>query len=54
MKNPVKRVASYLKAKRHSIYDFLQKNGFFDEMIRGIVKVFFFIIILYLFKQVVW
>jgi len=54
MKHPVKRIASYLKTKEHSIYNFLQKNGFFDELVRGIVKMFFFIIILYFFKQVVW
>ena len=54
MKNLLRRIASYLKAKKHSIYNFLQKNGFFDEMVRGIVKLFFFIIILYFFKQVVW
>jgi hypothetical protein len=54
MEHPVKRIASYLKTKKHSIYKFLQKNGFFDEMVRGIVKIFFFIIILYFFKQVVW
>ncbi len=54
MKHPVKRIASYLKTKKYSIYNFLQKNGFFDEIVRGIVKIFFFIIILYFFKQVVW
>lgn len=54
MKHPVKRITSYLKTKKHSIYDFLQQNGFFDEIIRGIIKLFFFIIILYFFKQVVW
>lgn len=54
MKHPVKRIASYLKTKKHSMYNFLQKNGFFDEMVRGIVKMFFFVIILYFFKQVVW
>ena len=54
MKHPVKRIASYLKTKKHFIYNFLQKNGFFDEIVRGIVKLFFFIIILYFFKQVVW
>lgn len=54
MKYPVKRIASYLKTKKHSVYKFLQKNGFFDEIVRGIVKLFFFTIIFCFFKQVVW
>lgn len=54
MKHSEKRINSCSKAKKHSVYKFLQKNGFFDEMIRGIVKLLFFIIIFYFFKQVVW
>ena len=41
MKNLLRRIASYLRAKKHFIYKFLKKNGFFDEIVRGVVKVIF-------------
>ena len=50
MKNLLRRIASYLRAKKHFIYKFLKKNGFFDEIVRGVVL----IVILCFFKQVVW
>lgn len=54
MKNFWSRVLIFLSKVSRSAYDFLDKNGFFDEIVRGIVKLIFFIIILYCFKQVVW
>lgn len=48
------RILIFLRQKIHSAYIFLQQNGFFDEMVRGLVKVVYFIIILNCFKQVVW
>lgn len=54
MKNSVKRFILLLSKKAHIIYTFLKENGFFDEMMRGIVKLFFFIIVLFCFKQAVW
>ena len=41
MKNLLRRIATYLRAKKHFIYKFLKKNGFFDEIVRGVVKVIF-------------
>ena len=54
MRNFLRRVAMFLRQKSHSVYEFLKQNGFFDEMVRGIVKLIFFIIFLYCFKQAVW
>lgn len=48
------RICVSLRQRKHSIYEFLVKNGFFDEIVRGTVKLVFFIVILYCFKQVVW
>ncbi len=54
MRNVLSRITIFLRQRNHSIYEFLKQNGFFDEIVRGIVKLVFFIIILYCFKQVVW
>ena len=54
MRNIMRRVIMFLYQKKHSVYEFLKQYGFFDEMVRGVVKLMFFIIILYCFKQVVW
>ncbi len=54
MKCLIRRFISFMSKKGHSVYKFLEQNGFFDEIIRGIVKLIFFVIILYYFKQVVW
>ncbi len=48
------RATILLHQRTHSIYKFLKENGFFEEIVRGIVKFIFFVIILYCFKQVVW
>lgn len=48
------RIAISLRQRANSVYDFLKQNGFFDEMVRGIVKLVFFTIVLYCFKQTVW
>ncbi len=50
----LRKVSVFLRKGMHSIYEFLKKNGFFDEMVRGTVKLLFFIVVLYCFKQVVW
>ena len=54
MKNVMIRILIFLKQRIHSFYEFLERHGFFDEMVRGAVKLIFFIVILYCFKQVVW
>lgn len=54
MRNIMRRVIMFLHQKKPSVYEFLKQNGFFDEMVRGVVKLIFFIIILYCFKQVAW
>ncbi len=54
MKKFFRSVAIFLHQRKHSVYIFLKQNGFFDEMVRGIVKLIFLIIIFYYFKQVVW
>ena len=54
MSHLVNQIISFLSKKKHSIYMFLKQNGFFDEMVRGIVKLFFFIVVFYCFKEVAW
>ncbi len=54
MKSFWSRILIFLSKGKHAAYEFLKQNGFFDEMVRGIVKLFFFIIVLCWFKQVVW
>ena len=54
MRNFLRRIAILLRQKANSVYEFLKQNGFFDEIVRGIVKLVFFIIVLYCFKQTVW
>lgn len=54
MRELLRRLSLFLQQRKHSVYDFLVKNGFFDEMVRGIVKLVFFIIVLHCFKQVIW
>ena len=54
MKDVLRRVLTFLRQRIHLLYEFLMQNGFFDEMVRGIVKLVFFIIVLYCFKQAVW
>ena len=54
MRNFLRRIAILLRQKANSVYEFLKQNGFFDEIVRGIVKLVFFIIVLYCFKQAVW
>lgn len=50
----LRRVSIFLRQRGNSVYEFLKQNGFFDELVRGIIKLVFFIIIFYFFKQVVW
>lgn len=54
MGNFLRRIIMLLRHIANSVYVFLKQNGFFDEMVRGIVKLVFFIIIFYYFKQAVW
>ena len=54
MRNFLRRISISLHQRRHSVYEFLKQNGFFDEIVRGIVKLVFFIIVFYCFKQAVW
>ncbi len=54
MRNFLCRIAILLRRKLNSVYEFLKQNGFFDEMVRGVVKLVFFIIVLYCFKQAIW
>lgn len=54
MKKIFSRITIFLQQRKHSIYDFLEKHGFFDEVVRGTVKLIFFIVVLYFFKQAVW
>lgn len=54
MKDVLSRVLTFLRQRIHLLYEFLMQNGFFDEMVRGIVKLVFFIVVLYCFKQTVW
>lgn len=54
MRNFLHRITILLRQRSSFVYDFLEQNGFFDEMVRGIVKLIFFIIIFYYFKQAVW
>ena len=54
MKKVLSRILIFLLKGIRLIYDFLKKNGFFDEIVRGIVKLVFFIIVLHCFKQVIW
>lgn len=54
MKNSVKRILLLLSKKLYAIYIFLKENGFFDELIRGIVKLLFFVIVFGIFKEAVW
>lgn len=54
MKNRWSRISAFLSEKVKAVKIFLEQHGFFDELIRGIVKFIFFAVIFYLFKQVVW
>ena len=54
MGNFLRRIIMLLRHIANSVYVFLKQNGFFDEIVRGIVKLVFFIIIFYYFKQAVW
>ena len=53
MRRLLHRLSIFLRQRSHLVYEFLKQNGFFDEMVRGIVKLVFFIIVLYCFKQAV-
>lgn len=48
------RIITFLLQRKHSIFIFLKENGFFEEIIRGIVKLIFFVLVLYFFQQAVW
>ena len=54
MKDALHRILVFLQQKKHPVYEFLKQNGFFDEIVRGTVKLVFFIVVLYCFKQVIW
>ena len=54
MKRFIRRIGILLAKRIQSLYEFLKENGFFEEIVRGIVKLVFFIIVLYNFGQVVW
>lgn len=54
MKKFWSRVLIFLSERKHFVYEFLKQNGFFAEMVRGILNLVFFIIIFFCFKQAVW
>ena len=54
MKKNRSKILICLSKEAKSFYVFLKENGFFEEIVRGIVKLVFFIIVLYYFGQVIW
>lgn len=53
MKKKWSRILIFLSKNKHNAYEFLKRHGFFEELVRGIVKLVFFIIIFRCFGQVV-
>lgn len=52
MKNILIRITIFLRKVINSVYEFLKQNGFFEEMVRGMVNLIFYFIMFYCFKQV--
>lgn len=46
MKDFFSKISKFLLERRHEIYSFLYQNGFFEEMIRGIIRLIFLIVFL--------
>lgn len=54
MSKMTKKFSMLVKKCAPKIGKFLKENGATEEFVRDIVKLFFFLIILYLFKVVAW
>lgn len=44
MKDFFCKVSKFLSERKHEIYNFLYQNGFFEEVVRGVIRLIFLII----------
>lgn len=54
MKHLLSVVAERLRKAFKVMYEFLEKHGFFNAIVENLVRLCFFLIILYIFGIVVW